>query len=59
MNLVSCDCCGVILDKDKLKFPIDIHESDGSIDDHKAAWDGNNYVAKVPCPVCRGEILCT
>ena len=56
MRLKSCDKCGVILDTDKIDFPDDITNTDGSIDDSLGVWDGDNYVAYVSCPVCRSEI---
>jgi hypothetical protein len=56
MNIISCENCGVVLDKNRLRFPDDIYR-DGSIDDQKAAWDGDNWVAKVICPVCGSDIL--
>jgi hypothetical protein len=59
MNLISCDNCGVVLDKDKLQFPKDITRPDGTIDTSKAVWDwdGDEYVAKTTCPVCGEDIL--
>lgn len=61
MNLLSCENCGVVLDKDVLNFAEDFYIKDewgGWVVDHDlAAWDGNTYVAKVPCPVCSVEIL--
>lgn len=61
MNLISCDSCGIVLDKAKLKFPNEIYNQDGSIDSKKAQWSETHYefVSKVECPVCRGEILNT
>ena len=56
MNLTSCDKCAVVLDKDKLNFPTNIHEVDGSVDDKKAVWDGDNYVPFVKCLICNEPI---
>ena len=56
MNLVSCASCGVVLDKNKISFPdIDCLYLSGDCRD--AAWNGRDWTAKVPCPVCRGDIL--
>lgn len=58
MNLISCDSCGVVLDASKLKFPGNIYcAADYSIDRSKAGFNGEEWVAKVTCPVCGGEIL--
>jgi hypothetical protein len=57
MNLISCESCGVVLDKDRLYFPKNIENDDGSIDMAKAEWDGDLWVAKVPCPVCEHAVL--
>lgn len=56
MNLVSCDNCGVVLDKGKLAFPSNIWAEDG-VDTEKGAWDGETWVAKVVCPVCGDNVL--
>ena len=56
MNLISCGGCGVVLDKDKLGFPKDIRDEDGAIIDGTAEYDGDEYVAVVPCPVCKTNI---
>lgn len=57
MNLASCDNCGVVLDKDKLGFPEDIRDYDYCVDESKAVWDGDNWVAFTKCPVCEHQIL--
>jgi hypothetical protein len=49
--------CGVVLDMDMLPFPKLIHNPDMTINDNLAAWDGENYVPKVNCPVCHHETL--
>ena len=56
MKLISCENCGVILDGDRLLFPHEIHRSDGSINPDNAVWTGDDYVAKVDCPVCETPI---
>ena len=57
MNLISCDGCGVVLDKDKLNFPEGIHDDEGVVDDTKASWNGRAWVASIQCPVCDQVIL--
>lgn len=61
MNLISCDGCGVIFDKSKLKFikKEDIHNDDGEVDNTKAEWSQvyRGYVPMVKCPVCTESIL--
>lgn len=59
MNLISCNKCGVVLDQNKLNFPSDIYLDDGSVNMEKAAWDGDDYVPKVDCPVCEMGIFKT
>jgi len=56
MNLVSCDECGVVIDRDKIIFPeVYDHDSQELIYED-AEWNGEDYVAVVPCPVCKGNI---
>jgi len=57
MNLVSCDNCGVVLDKDKLPFPEDCLLPNYEIDHTKACWNGAEYVAFCQCPVCKHTIM--
>lgn len=57
MNLISCDTCGIVLDKNKLDFPEDIKLEDGSIDTSKAIWVNSEYFAYLGCPVCGGIII--
>lgn len=58
MNLISCDLCGVVLDASKLKFPKEIYKGrNEEVDLMAAKWNGWEWVAKVPCPVCGGDIL--
>jgi hypothetical protein len=57
MHLISCTDCGVVLDAEMLPFPRDIFSSEtGEIDMDKAFWTGREYVPKVQCPVCKGDI---
>lgn len=58
MNIISCSKCGVLLDKNKLNFPENIYDKDGNIDLKKAVWGNHHdWVAKVQCPVCSGDVL--
>lgn len=58
MNLISCDNCGVVLDKDKLRFPAVIYDDiDDEMIKEKSAWNGSDFTAIVPCPVCKEPIL--
>jgi len=52
MNLKSCNGCGVVLDKDKLQFPTELYDRDMGVDEKRAIWNGDAWVAVVPCPVC-------
>jgi hypothetical protein len=56
MNLTSCDNCGTVLDKDKLKFAKDLFGDDYDVNHDVAMWDGEDYVAFVDCPVCGEHI---
>ena len=58
MNLISCNNCGVALNKDKLMMPSDIFNEDGSVNDKLAIWDSDSrsYVAFINCPVCKAPI---
>lgn len=56
MNLISCDCCGTVLDAGKLFFPPDFYKEDGSVDTTKAEWNGEEYIAALPCTHC-GELI--
>jgi len=56
MNLISCDECGVVLDANKIIFPVYIQDEQGIISD-KAAWNGEEYVPVIQCPVCQSDIM--
>jgi hypothetical protein len=56
MNLVSCESCGVVLDKDRLSFAYDLYGDDGCIREDKALYLNGTYVAFVPCPVCEEAV---
>ena len=61
MNLISCNCCGVVLDTSKIKKP-DVYiddessELDGDVDHANAYWDGDTYMPLIVCPVCKHKI---
>ena len=57
MDLISCNHCGTVFDKDKLFFPTDLYTEEGSIDPTKAVWYNRDYVAKLTCPVCQEDLL--
>ena len=59
MNLVSCEGCGVVLDRNRLNFPDPdkVWKDDGSVDLDLACYSDGEYVPKVPCPVCEDAIL--
>jgi len=58
MKLISCDSCSVLLDGDRIDFPSErLIKDDGSVDPDTARWNGQEYVAYVPCPVCGEDIL--
>ena len=60
MNLISCENCAVVFDKDKLNFPNeDAMYTDEGIDLTIAAWDSDteSYKVKCSCPVCKEDIL--
>jgi len=57
MNLTSCENCGVVLNKNDLVFPSVYYDNDTEIiDTEHAEWDGEDYVAILPCPVCGSNI---
>jgi len=58
MNLISCDGCGVVLNKDVLEFPIILDES-GEVISENCLWSGDKFVPFVRCPVCSNIILQT
>ena len=57
MNLTSCNDCGTVIDKSKLQFPTDLYNYSGSIDNDKAEWNGDDFIAFLPCPVCECPIM--
>ena len=59
MKLISCETCGIVLDLDKVEFPENYWDEDGSIDTNKAIWDSRtmSHVPFIRCPVCQSEII--
>ena len=57
MNLISCDNCGVVLDKSKVSFPSSIYTEEG-VDETKGTYSQNQccWVAYIKCPVCGEKI---
>ena len=57
MNLISCNQCGVVINKDRLSFP-DIYDHDRmELIEGTYKWNGENETAYVECPVCGEPIL--
>lgn len=56
MNLISCDRCGIVFNKDKLSFP-PTHTHDQDFIEENSYWIGDRYVSKIACPVCGGDIV--
>lgn len=55
MNIISCDNCGVLLDKSKIKIPEVGYDQEYSTSDFK--WDGEQWCPLVTCPVCENLII--
>jgi len=56
MNLISCVCCGVVLDKDKLIFP-DTHDDEYELIEENVKWNNDEHSAFISCPVCEHAII--
>lgn len=62
MHLISCNNCAAVLDRSKLKFADDIYTEEAStgavvVNEELAKWDGDDYSAFVPCPVCQEPVF--
>ncbi len=57
MNLISCNQCGTVLDKEKLIFPSTHHHDYQTLIEENVKWNGSGHVAFINCPVCSAEIL--
>lgn len=57
MDLVSCERCGVVLDRDRYTFP-ETQGADGEwiYGTYEYDSDFEKRVAVVPCPVCEHNI---
>ena len=62
MNLISCQGCGVVLDKEALSLhdEADLWNDDGSVNSDRAEWDDarEEFRPFVHCPCCREKIVC-
>ena len=58
VNLISCDDCGVVYDREKLSFNW-LEDSDGSVDEDYVRYNQNagEYQPFVKCRVCDSEIF--
>ena len=52
MNLVSCEGCGSVFNTDKIEFPNVWNDEDGMYDMDHCFYNGEEYIATVPCPIC-------
>jgi hypothetical protein len=59
MKLISCDACAVILDGDKLTFPLDIWDDEACVDDAKGRYNQqtSTWSTYVTCPVCKADVF--
>jgi len=56
--MISCNSCGIVLDKDRLTFP-DVYDHDsGDVIDEQAMWNGDSqeFVSYIDCPVCGNAV---
>lgn len=56
MNLTSCNTCGIVVDKNKIKQKNVVWSDEGDCLMPGAIWDGEKYIATFPCPVCKEKI---
>ena len=56
MNLISCQNCGVVLNKGYLYFPDTHNHNTQELIKENVEWDGEAYVAILPCPACGENI---
>ena len=58
MKIISCDNCGVVLDKDKIEFPPMYDEEDEyEMIMANVVWDDDKFVAITACPVCHDRCI--
>lgn len=55
MNLISCEECGVVIDKDRYVEP-EIFGEDGTVNMETAIWEGNDFIPVIKCPVCKNKV---
>lgn len=56
MNLISCENCAVVLDKDNIEIP-DIRDDEGVIINDVSQQEGYDFFPVIECPVCKGKIV--
>jgi hypothetical protein len=58
MNLIACNNCGVVHDKDKVKWPSDeeVKLPGGGLDPGKTVWVSRDPYKTAPCGVCGGKL---
>lgn len=59
MNLTSCPNCGIVYDKDNIKWPerSECFTEDGSYSDKTTKYEDGEFYKKVPCKVCGADIV--
>ena len=61
MNLISCEKCGVVFNKDNVPFPEQGYDDSGKFDDTKATWVNNldDFAVFIKCPIddCEGILI--
>jgi hypothetical protein len=64
MNLISCGCCGVVIDVDRIsgdlpkmrEFKEEVDEESTKYNRENFYWDGDDYSPAMKCPVCNMKI---
>lgn len=60
MNLISCGCCGVVLDKDRIPeeyiWVEDPDDGGETVNTKIAAW-GEEWEFTIKCPACKNRIF--
>jgi hypothetical protein len=56
VDLISCNFCGVVLNKKNIRIP-ETENSDGDLEYDKLEWDGETYRPVILCPVCGADII--
>ncbi len=55
MNLISCGNCGIVFDKDQLKFPA-VRDIDYVVIKENVVCIRDSIMSFVPCPICSNKI---